>query len=226
MKIIKTYESYNLDDLDLGRFGYRIKKSLLNLNSDGTYDYDGDLDFSVLNIKSLDEIPIRFRNVYGSFSCAYNNLKNLIGSPKEVNGFYCADNGLITLEGVSAIVNGNFHCVENNFISLQYSPLICKGDFSCDRNNLLSAYHKTKGFYSFFYSNLKEPFEITEQVIETVKQMTFEQQMKELDYFKENDEKAFERMKEVLDGLGIFYGEESKNMRRLAVEKDIKHLGF
>jgi hypothetical protein len=64
------------------------------------------------------------------------------------------------------------------------------------------------GSYDFTPST----FSITDEVIEVVKQMSFDQRVKELEFFKEHDQKAFEMMKEILDGLGFGYGEETKKM--------------
>jgi len=169
MKIIKTYENYNFEDLDLGKFSSVIDKSKLTLNSDGTYDYDGDLNFYFMGLKSLEEIPIKFRKVNGSFYCNFNNL--------------------ISLQYAPSTIGGGFHCNNNNLLSKECSSVV-KGEFGHNPN----------------------PFSITDDVIESVKQMTYEQQIAELDFFKEHDKKAFEMMKEILDGLGVGYGEETRKM--------------
>jgi hypothetical protein len=173
-----------IKDLDLGRFSENIDKSKIILNSDGTYDYDGNLVFEKMNLKSLKEIPIKFRKVNGSFDCSNNDITSLQGVPLEVGG--------------------HFWCYNNNLLSKAHLSMV-DGDEIDFRIN---------------------PFKITDNVIETVKQMTHEQQMAELDFFKENDQKAFEMMKEILDGLGLGYGEETRKMADSVKVLDLKHLGI
>jgi hypothetical protein len=232
MKLIKTYENYNLEDLNLGRFSEKIDKSKIIPNSDGAFDYYGDLKLHNMKIKSLTEIPIKLRNVHGNFYCNSNFLTSLQGSPSYVGGhffcnhnqltnllyapskivldFDCNHNLLTSLEGASLEVGGNFNCFRNLLISLQYTPSKIGGYFWCWGNNLLSKKHLSvvKGDLNFS----PNPLKITDEVIETVKQMTFDQRVKELDFFEKNDKNAFEMMKEILDSLGLGYGEETKNM--------------
>lgn len=182
-----------IEELDLGRFKDCIDKSRLIPNSDGSYDYDGNLDFDKMDLKSLEEIPIRFRKVKSYFICRSNQLTNLKGSPK--------------------IVGGGFYCSRNQLISLQYAPLEIEDIFSCWGNNLLSIAHATKiGNYLDF--SLKNPFKITDEVISSVKRMSYEQQMAELKFFDENDFEASKMFQDVLDDLGINYGKrtEFKNL--------------
>ena len=111
MKIIKTYESYNLNDLDLGRFSEKIDKRFLTQNSDGTYDYNSFLNFNYMDLKSLTEIPIKFRKVDGNFDCFSNQLTSLEGAPLEVmGGFWCSLNKLTSLQGAPSTVGGPFMC--------------------------------------------------------------------------------------------------------------------
>lgn len=71
---------------ELGRFRDRIDKYLLVPNSDGTYDYNGTLDFSNMKLTSLSEIPIKFRTVNGSFYYQNNDLADYKGMPVKVHG--------------------------------------------------------------------------------------------------------------------------------------------
>ena len=197
---------------NLGIFKKIIKKSLLVSNSDGTFDYKGNLDFSIMNLNSLSEIPIRFRNVFGSFDCSNNNLTNLENSPLFIEGgFNVSYNNLISLFGMPKHINLSFVCFANNLISLQHISNKINGYFYCYYNNLLSDYHPLKRNKKKFDSD-PNPFSINNEVINTVKMMTHEQQMAELDFFKEHDQKAFEMMKEVLDNLGLGYGEGTRKM--------------
>jgi len=225
MKIIKTYESYNnLKDLDLGSFSFsgKIKKSKIIQNSDGTFDYDGDLDFDKINLKSLTEIPIRFRKVSGGFYCSSNQLTNLEGAPLEVGeGFYCDTNLLTSLQGAPSTVGGYFSCIQNKLTSLQYAPLEVGGDFWCSSNHLLSKACLSVIVGGYFHFD-EEPFKITDEVIKTVKQMTLEQQMSELDFFGKYDKEAYEMLLNVLDSLGVDYSTHRKEMfSRVEDNKDL-----
>jgi hypothetical protein len=65
--------------------------------ADGKVDVKGDVDLSGLG---LEELPVKFGKVSGSFYCTENQLTTLEGSPEIVDGnFYCAENKLTTLEG-------------------------------------------------------------------------------------------------------------------------------
>jgi hypothetical protein len=200
-----------IKNLDLGRFGDLIDKSLLIPNLDGTYDYDGSLNFDSMGLMSLTEIPIRFRKVSGYFSCQWNNIISLQQSPSTVGGYFSFyHNKLTSLKGAPSTVGGDFNCFINKFISLQHSPSTVGGDFNFSEEYLLSkACSSVVGGNFSYKGNLNK---ITDKVIETVKQMTHEQQMSELDFFKEHDQKAFCMMKEVLDDLDVNYGEETRKM--------------
>ena len=92
-------EKHKQKDFDLGRFSGSIDRTKLILNSDGTYDYDGDLDLQLMQLKSLLELPFRLRNVNGSFNCLGNDLISLEGCPEKVGySFYCNGNNLITTQ--------------------------------------------------------------------------------------------------------------------------------
>jgi hypothetical protein len=274
MKIIKTYESYNnLEDLDLGRFSKIIVKSLLIPNSDGTFDYDGDLDFNYMGLVSLKEIPIRFRKVkgnfscvdnelislqyaplevggdflcplnkltslqyapskVGSFNCSFNKLTNLQYAPLEISGdFFCTSNLIKSLEGVPSVIYGHFFCSSNRLISLQYAPSKVGRDFNCSENYLISLqyaplevgedfncsenYLLSKGCSSVIKDKFwfdKNPFKITNTVIEIVNSMTYDQQMAELDFFGKYDSEAYKMFLEILDDLDVDYGTHRKEM--------------
>jgi hypothetical protein len=249
-RIIKTYESFNLKDLDylrgldLGRFGGRdrIDKSKIIPNSDGTYDYDDDLRFHYMNLNSLTEIPIIFRNVNGNFicdsnnlinlkgapsfvggdfTCSYNKLTSLEGSPSKVGGhFWCTNNQLISLQYIPSVIGGHFNCAFNNLISLQYAPSTVGGFFVCHTNNLLSKV--CLSVIGFEFETDQNPFKITYKGIETVKQMTLEQQIAELKFFDEHDKNASKMLLKVLDGLGVDYGTHRKEMfNRVKDNKDL-----
>jgi hypothetical protein len=257
----------NLEDLDLGRFSEKIHKLWLTLNDDGTYDYDGSLNLESMQLKSLKEIPIRFRRVNGFFSCSNNKLTSLEGapleisehfncyenqlislqySPLEVGGtFHCSSNQLTSLEGAPLEVGGHFWCsynkltslqyspskiggtlgcFKNKLISLQYAPSVVNGGVWCDSNNLLSKECLSVVQGEFIFKN--NTFSVSKEVIRTVKQMTYEQQMAELKFFDEHDINASKMFQEVLDSLGVKYGTHRKEMRNIVKDLNLGHLGI
>lgn len=117
---------------------YRIRN--YTINPDDSIDVDGDVD---LNGKELTKIPIKFNNVYGYFTCSYNNLTSLENSPKWIKeSFFCIENRLTTLEGCP-ISDGDYYFNNNPLESLDgfngiYYRLSCH-----NRDNLIKK-HKRK----------------------------------------------------------------------------------
>ena len=71
----------------------RIDKSKLIRNSDGTYDYNGDINLLSLKLESLLDFKFRFRKISGDFYCSNNKLTSLEGAPQEIGGsFDCGHN--------------------------------------------------------------------------------------------------------------------------------------
>ena len=95
---------------------YDIKNC--TLISDAKYDFvvnvDGDVN---LTSKKLTNIPVKFNNATGSFSCN--------------------DNKLASLEFCPETVAGSFYCGRNNLTSLEYCPKTVHGDFYCNNNKLM-----------------------------------------------------------------------------------------
>lgn len=60
----------------------------------------GDFDCSYNNLETLLHSP---ESVDRSFYCSANRLKDLLGSPASVGEFFCANNKLTTLEGISRV---------------------------------------------------------------------------------------------------------------------------
>jgi hypothetical protein len=136
---IKLFEEFINQIPKVGRFHGRIDKSKLSRNSDGTYDYDGHLNFSNMRLKSLNEIPIRFKNVNGNFDCNDNYLVSLEGAPETVKGdFHCHYNNLVSLEGAPREVQGDFDCGNNQLESLEGTPNTINGHLWCGYNKLES----------------------------------------------------------------------------------------
>ena len=90
------------------------------INDDLTVDVDDDVD---LRFKNLTEIPVQFNEVKYYFSCAYNQLTSLEGSPRKVGDhFYCHNNQLTSLEDSPRKVGDYFYCHNNQLTSLEGSP--------------------------------------------------------------------------------------------------------
>ena len=138
----KEKERRNKEQSDIQRKEFmkwvnkELKKGKLKQNSDGSYDYDDDIDIVHKNLK---EIPIKFNRVSGYFNCAYNALTTLKNAPKFVGrGFYCDHNKLTSLKGCPKIINGDFSCVKNKLTTLKYSPEIVNGSCNYEGNKLIS----------------------------------------------------------------------------------------
>jgi hypothetical protein len=79
-------------------------------NADGSIDVQGSVN---LNDRLITKLPVKFRNVSGSFCCCgCISLTSLEGSPKYVSGdFYCYGcTSLTTLKGAPKSVGGDFYC--------------------------------------------------------------------------------------------------------------------
>jgi hypothetical protein len=87
------------------------------INSDGSIDVNGNVNLYGFD---LTELPLTFNKVSGYFSCGYNNLTTLKGSPKWVGGF--------------------FGCSNNRLPSLEFSPDYVGYFFSCEYNKLTDNY--------------------------------------------------------------------------------------
>jgi len=73
----------------------------------GLIDVQGSFDCSHMNLNDFK--GLRFGKVSGRFSCKYNKLKTLDGSPREVGEvFSCFDNPLTSLEGAPLVVRDQF----------------------------------------------------------------------------------------------------------------------
>jgi len=103
--------------------------------ADGTIVVPGDLSVRKKNLEQLPDLSMVI--VRGIFDCSENQLKNLIGGPRQVEGNYnCSYNALTSLEGAPLEVGGNFSCALNQISSLQHAPKKVGGMFSCASNML------------------------------------------------------------------------------------------
>ena len=136
----------------------QFDKSLLIDNGDGTYDYNGDLDFSGIGLTSLLDLPYKLRRVRGDFDCMRCELTSLEGAPREVGrDFYCYNNKLTTLEGAPENVGRDFYCSRNQLTTLEGAPEKVGGDFWCIYNQLTTlegAPEKVGGGFDCSYNKL------------------------------------------------------------------------
>ena len=141
MKTFKEFMMEGAEDDYLGNEAIdpEISKRIygrITSNDDSTIDVEGVVDFSYMK---LSQLPLKFRNVSGSFYCHSNRLTSLEGAPKHVGGnFFCSDNRLTSLEGAPANVGGDFWCDNNRLTSLEGAPANVGGDFFCTNNKLTS----------------------------------------------------------------------------------------
>ena len=151
MKFIKLYESF--EDIHSICEKYNIEN--YTINSDGTIDVDGDVNFYN---QRLTKLPLRFGNVSGYFECTHNFLTTLEGCPKSVgSSFACNRNNLISLEGCPQSVGGYFACHNNLLTTLEFSPKSVDGYFDCRNNKLTSlegCSQSVGGSYFNFSNNL------------------------------------------------------------------------
>ena len=119
------------------------KRKSWKLNSDGTYDVVGTVNFDNYNLDDSNrfikdgKLTIKFNKVTGNFWCGHNKLTSLIGCPKEVVGnFHCYNNKLTSLEGGPEKVGGDFYCNDNQLTSLKGCPKEVGGSFDCYTNKL------------------------------------------------------------------------------------------
>ena len=106
------------------------------INYDYSLDVVGDV---ILDGNSLTKIPLNFNNVSVNFSCSFNNLTTLQGSPRRVGGnFSCSSNKLTTLLGSPGKVRGHFYCSWNQLTTLEGGPEHVGGSFFSFDNPLTS----------------------------------------------------------------------------------------
>ena len=100
------------------------------INEDQSIDVDGDVWLSNLDIQ---ELPVVFNVVTGSFYISDNGLTTLKGSPKWVEGsFSCFNNRLTTLRYSPIYIGTHFNCRNNNLRSIFGGPRSVGGNFYCD----------------------------------------------------------------------------------------------
>lgn len=87
------------------------------INEDLSVDVNANVQ---LSFKAIQNLPVQFGIVKGSFSCTNNNLKTLKGSPRVVIGdFNCSSNKLESLVGGPQEVGKIYNATKNKLISLE-----------------------------------------------------------------------------------------------------------
>lgn len=112
--------------------GFTFNKGTYSINVNGNVNLDN---------CELEELPVQFLNVKGSFSIKNNYISNLHGCPLYVGGdFDCSNNeDLESLEDGPYKVNGNFNCSGCEILdSLEYSPEYVGGDYHCENTDITS----------------------------------------------------------------------------------------
>lgn len=112
--------------------GFTFNKGTYSINVNGNVNLDN---------CELEELPVQFLNVKGSFSIKNNYISNLHGCPLYVGGdFDCSNNeDLESLEDGPYKVNGNFNCSGCVILdSLEYSPEYVGGDYHCENTDITS----------------------------------------------------------------------------------------
>lgn len=126
---IKTYEKIEQWLLEHDIYDYHIRDDL-------SVDVDNDVDLSE---KELEEIPIQFNNIIGSFNISNNYLNSLIGSPRRVSDSFIAfSNYLENLKYFPKIVGQNIHLEDNELKILEYLPKIIRGNLSAENNKIIA----------------------------------------------------------------------------------------
>src|SRR5574343_188572 len=128
MKYLRLFESFSKSEIYeiCKKYEYGIRK--YTINSDGSIDANS-VD---LRYKYLKKLPLKFNKINGIFSCGFNELTSLEGSPVEVNGdFDCYNNNLTSFEFAPKIIRGDFYCNNNNIKTFEYFPNFVKNIFLC-----------------------------------------------------------------------------------------------
>jgi len=108
---------------------YNINNYSINL--DGSIDVHGDVN--LFQIK-LEKLPLNFGKVSGNFSCAFNKLTTLEGSPVTVGGFFdCSYNTLTSLEGAPHTVGRFFDCSMNSLTNILGGPTLVRDEFKLSK---------------------------------------------------------------------------------------------
>ena len=99
MKYLKDYRLFEnnefpIDPEEIRSICEKYEIKNYTINPDGSVDVDGEVKLTrKLNYST--KLPLKFGKVSGNFRISHNNLISLVGSPKEVGGYFsCYDNQL------------------------------------------------------------------------------------------------------------------------------------
>ena len=127
----------------------------------------GDIDLNNLYLTEL--FDLSDVEVRGDFSCNFNDITNLKGSPHTVVGiFSCRHNNLTSLIGAPQTVGGHFFCNNNNLSSLVGAPSAVGGGFYCTGNNLDSLEGIPKEIVGAFLIEYELKYKFPEEYIRSL----------------------------------------------------------
>lgn len=183
--MIKLFEEYkNLPDIPSNiMYGSDIDINNFELNKDGTFNYNGNLNLQGFKLKELPDFKIN--TVEGSFKCNSNKLTSLKNSPEIIKGdFWCNYNKLLSFMGLPKVIGGNLQCNSNLLLSSKHDSTI----EGTDNSTKVTVIEK-----------------VTDEVLAVIKEMQEDQIGLQLEFFRQRDKKAYDLMKEALNELNIDY---------------------
>jgi hypothetical protein len=99
------------------------------INADGSVDVDGDVTLRLQKSK-VQELPVTFGKITGSFMPNNNPFTSLKGMPRWVGRWFdCASPHLTSLVGAPEYIGEEFHCYGTPFTSLEGFPKYVGGRF-------------------------------------------------------------------------------------------------
>jgi hypothetical protein len=146
---MKLYEQF--EDIDAICRKHGIENYTINF--DGSVSVDGDVD---LDYKRLIKLPVKFKEVSGSFWCGGNRLTSLEGCPERVGDYFsCSFNKLTSLEGSPKWIGDNFYCQSNNIYTFEGIPDYTHigGVFYCYGNLVYNIWRLFKDHTKFEFFN-------------------------------------------------------------------------
>lgn len=201
MKYIKTYSIFEsvsgdqflktkeeIESWILKNFGLFTDE---HINDDLTID----MDIVNLGHSKLVRFPVRFGKVEGFF-CNDNNLVSLEGSPVEVNSFRCENNNLTSLDGCPNLIRGDMHCENNKIESFGDKQILIKGDLFIQNNNIKSI--KNFPIVDGDINTYNNPIHEILQFISKSDVSKFIEYLNEYDVMKNDNEIIMDRFKEAL----------------------------
>lgn len=109
-------------------YDYKVAFYNYEINDDLSVDIISGSGVKLIGIEvvkeNLNEIPIKFNIVHGTFKCINSNLTTLKNSPVQIidGDFDCKWNNLTNLIGCTKIINGYLDCSYNPLTSLEGFP--------------------------------------------------------------------------------------------------------